>query len=79
MTVGFIEKLKETQNNSCAICKTPSASIPHSTFKYNPLVIDHDHSTGEVRGLLCPTCNALLGHAKDNVAILKGAIAYLTA
>jgi len=77
--VGFIEELKVSQDNACAICKTPSDEIPHSTFKYNPLVIDHSHTSGVVRGLLCPTCNNLLGHAKDNVELLKAAITYLQA
>ena len=77
-TVGDIAALAEKQGNRCAICNTHRNDITHASFKYNPLVIDHDHSTGAVRGLLCPTCNNLLGHAKDNVATLAGAIAYLT-
>jgi hypothetical protein len=70
--------MKEEQGNRCAICKTHADDIPHATFKYNPLVIDHCHSTGHVRGLLCPTCNNMLGHAKDNVAVLAAAIEYLS-
>lgn len=42
-----------------------------------PLVVDHDHSTQEVRGLICNHCNLVLGHAKDNIETLKNAIAYL--
>ena len=42
-----------------------------------PLVVDHDHSTQEVRGLICNNCNLVLGHAKDNIETLKNAIAYL--
>lgn len=78
LTVGDIESLKATQGNRCAICKTHADDIPHATFKHNPLVIDHDHLTGRVRGLLCPTCNLVLGHAKDNVTLLADAISYLT-
>ena len=79
VTVGDIEELRVSQDNSCAICGIPADEIPHKTFKYNPLVIDHDHITGKVRGLLCPTCNSLLGHAKDSEGILQAAIRYLTA
>ena len=42
-----------------------------------PLVVDHDHSTQEVRGLICNHCNLVLGHARDNIETLKNAIAYL--
>ncbi len=42
-----------------------------------PLVVDHDHSTSEVRGLICNSCNLVLGWAKDNTEILENAIAYL--
>lgn len=78
LTVGDVEKMKEEQGNRCAICNTHADDIPHDTFKHNPLVIDHCHTTGKVRGLLCPTCNMVLGHAKDNVAILSAAITYLS-
>jgi Recombination endonuclease VII len=40
--------------------------------------IDHDHVTDEPRGLLCPNCNLLLGHAHDSAEILAKAISYLT-
>lgn len=61
-----IEKLKKYQNSCCAIC---SQNIK--------LEIDHDHVTGRVRGLLCGMCNRGLGHFKDNLVLLHGAIAYL--
>jgi len=42
-----------------------------------PLVIDHDHSTGKVRGLICQPCNKGLGFFRDNIESMKNAIAYL--
>ena len=39
--------------------------------------IDHDHNTQRVRGILCKSCNHLLGHAYDNIDTLESAIVYL--
>jgi hypothetical protein len=41
------------------------------------LVIDHNHDTREVRGVICRGCNTALGHAKDDPQILKSLAAYL--
>lgn len=62
-------KLSKKQGNVCAICKKPE--------KNKRLATDHCHTKNKVRGLLCHNCNSLLGHAKDNIEILKLAIKYL--
>ncbi len=60
------------QHNRCAICNT------HLNFVYRAkLDVDHNHKTGKVRGLLCSSCNNILGRCKDNVHILKMAVKYL--
>jgi len=41
------------------------------------LVVDHCHSTGKIRGLLCHNCNRALGLMQDNVETLQNAIDYL--
>lgn len=44
---------------------------------YDRLCIDHCHSKGVVRGLLCYRCNIMLGHAHDDILLLTNAIIYL--
>ena len=64
-------KLLEIQNNCCDICKKHN-----SEFK-NALSVDHNHTTGVVRGLLCSKCNHLLGLAEENCSTLTNATLYL--
>lgn len=59
-------KLANNREGSCSICK-------ETKF----LAVDHCHTTGIFRGLLCQHCNSVLGYAKDNVNILENAISYL--
>lgn len=55
------------QDGKCAICNT----VP------KVLCVDHDHATGEIRGLLCHRCNKGLGHFYDDLRMLETAIEYL--
>lgn len=41
--------------------------------------VDHDHTTGRIRGLLCAHCNLMIGQAHDSVQRLRGAAEYLLA
>lgn len=56
--------------DACQIC---GASRKES----KSLCIDHCHTTGKVRGVLCDDCNTALGKFKDDVSILEKAIKYL--
>jgi len=67
------ESLLQAQGGKCKICGVDSN--PDSRAGY--FVIDHNHATGGIRGLLCTKCNALLGLALDREDILQGAIDYL--
>jgi hypothetical protein len=60
------------QNHSCAICKTDETDV----FK-QVLYVDHCHTTGKIRGLLCMQCNAGLGKFKDSLDMLEAAKDYL--
>lgn len=60
------------QNGLCAICNKPPDGE-----RWKKLCIDHDHSTGQVRGLLCSTCNTALGKFQDSQELLQKAIDYL--
>lgn len=62
--------LLAAQDGVCAICG-------NGNDRGRQLSIDHDHATGAVRGLLCDRCNPMLGYARDSIAILRAAIAYL--
>lgn len=68
----YEEKLKE-QDYSCAIC----GSKHTSNERMKRLVVDHDHNTGMVRGLLCHSCNVAIGAAKEQEEILMACISYL--
>lgn len=68
LTVAEKKKLVEKQKGRCAICEGKFGM---------KLAVDHDHKTGEVRGLLCNNCNRGIGHLQENVDTLKNAIDYL--
>lgn len=61
-----VDQRTEEQLGLCAICMESA-----------PLVVDHDHEDGQVRGLLCQHCNRLLGAARDRAAVLERAADYL--
>lgn len=74
LTPEQYDTLCENQNGVCAICNNPpSGNGVSATF----LVVDHDHATGEVRGLLCDFCNRGLGIFRDNPETLMAAAEYL--
>jgi hypothetical protein len=66
MSVADLEAMLAAQHGVCAICQTAPA-----------IHVDHDHATGEVRGLLCFRCNAALGQLADDPLVLRRAARYL--
>lgn len=65
------DTLYAEQNGRCACCQ-----IHESAFKRG-LHVDHDHNSGQVRGLLCTRCNPGIGYFEDSIEKLEMAIAYL--
>lgn len=68
--------MMEAQDGVCALCGQKNQRKNKDGSHY-ALTIDHCHSSGAIRGLLCNMCNPLLGYARDDVSILKAAIVYL--
>jgi len=66
LTEQEVEAMRAAQGGMCAICRTAPA-----------VHVDHDHASGRVRGMLCFSCNAALGHFKDEPAMLRRAARYL--
>ena len=61
------------QNNKCQVCNTEATN----TGNWDRLVVDHCHTTGDIRGFLCQPCNIALGSARDNPEILRKLANYL--
>lgn len=78
-TYGITQKqyriMEENQKGKCKICGSDGFLMRDWHFK--KLVVDHDHKTGIVRGLLCHNCNRGIGLLQEDVTILKNAIEYL--
>ena len=71
LTAEAYNTLFTAQEGKCGGCSK------HQSEFLRRLSVDHDHSTGKVRGLLCIRCNTVLGNALDSVEILKNLIVYL--
>jgi len=69
LTPEDYERMLNEQKGTCAVCHCPP-------FKHR-MIIDHDHKTGKVRGLLCHRCNSALGHARDSSDRLRLLATYL--
>ena len=75
ITLADYDAMLFSQDYKCAICLTED---PRGHGQKNKRFhVDHDHATGEVRGLLCHACNIGLGNFKDRTDIMKDAIHYL--
>ena len=72
ISLEIYEQMLQEQEYKCKICK--STDPKHNSGNF---VVDHCHTKGHVRGLLCGECNLMLGKANDNITTLQNAISYL--
>lgn len=72
LTLDEYDALLAAQDGECAICGNPPQD---GQF----LHVDHNHETGDIRGLLCVRCNNALGQLREDVAVAQRAVEYLEA
>lgn len=72
ITVDFYNEMFAEQNGCCKICKR------HQTNFKRRLHVDHNHTTGAIRGLLCSNCNTALGLFRDDTELLQIAKEYVS-
>jgi hypothetical protein len=72
INVEDFDLIFESQGKECAICGEKESGG-------RGWQVDHDHASGELRGILCHRCNLALGNFCDNVDVIENAVAYLKA
>ena len=73
ITLEDYNRMLEDQGGTCMTCPSTPESQRHGR-----LHVDHNHDTGEVRGLLCHNCNTALGLLNEDISTLSALITYLT-
>ena len=78
MSLKEYREMEEEQNHCCAICGTTNPGTrKRNGASQSRFCVDHDHETGEIRGLLCTNCNRGIGLLGDTLERLEAAAAYL--
>lgn len=77
INLDTFQHMQNEQNYVCAICGNPETTVDNRSNTTRELAVDHCHTTGKIRGLLCRGCNQGLGNFRDNITYLKKAITYL--
>lgn len=79
ITAEEYNRLFDEQQGVCLICKRPETTRDPFGRVRTRLSVDHNHETGAIRGLVCHHCNAAMGHANDDPALLRQMADYLEA
>lgn len=78
ISIDEYESMLKAQNGLCAICRKPEVTVDRRRpGEVRKLAVDHCHTTGKIRGLLCAKCNAAIGHFKESIESIRSALAYL--
>lgn len=72
ITLDDYAQMLKRQGGKCALCATDTPS-----GRWGRFVVDHCHTTGRVRGLLCNSCNVALGRLGDSPESIQRALAYV--
>lgn len=76
LSVEEYSKMLEEQNYVCAICKQPETLRDHRYGVIKHLCVDHNHETGQIRGLLCCRCNRAYGKLEESQQIIENMLIY---
>ena len=71
ITLEQVQEMREQSGGVCGICNR------EGKHHHKRLVIDHDHKTGKVRGLICSSCNSMIGWCGEDTQTLQNLIEYL--
>lgn len=72
----YLQKFKN-QNFVCSICQNPETVVNGHSKTIKRLAVDHCHTTGKIRDLLCDRCNKTIGAAEDSIELLEKMKQYL--
>lgn len=84
MTLEALEVMLQEQDGCCAICRKhwtsckPAKRARDRNVFLHHLYVDHDHARDSVRGLLCNSCNTVIGLFEEDLERFGAAVAYLT-
>ncbi len=73
ITEQYYNEMLEAQGHACAICKSKESGDKRTSR----LSVDHCHTHGHIRGLLCSSCNKAIGLMRDSPTLFRSAIEYL--
>lgn len=77
LTIEEYQDMYHQQQGQCAICKQHEEMQPQHYGKTLPLAVDHCHTTGAVRGLLCGACNRALGLLNEDPGRIEAMLRYV--